>query len=94
MNPFTSERNLTPSSTASESLAFGVVGVVVSFHKLHGHVGGGTVEKDQVKLAAKALPTTSFTRGSAPPPLTVAVYAVSFASALVGVSVAVRVAPL
>src|SRR4051812_25293920 len=48
---------------------------------------------DHVRLAASALPATSFTRGSVAPPLTVAVY-VPAASGLLGVSVAVRAAAL
>ena len=38
-----------------------------------GGVVSGTVVNDQTKLAASALPATSFARGSVAPPLTVAV---------------------
>src|SRR5438128_7900925 len=55
--------------------------------------GAAAVVNDQVKFAASALPATSFARGSAVPPLTVAVYVFENASPKFGVSVAVGVSP-
>src|SRR2546425_12601601 len=48
--------------------------------------GAAAVVNDQVKFAASALPATSFARGSAVPPLTVAGYGVENASPELGVS--------
>src|SRR5437762_559695 len=56
-----------------------------------GGVPSAPVVNDHEALAASALPATSLTRGSVPPPLTVAVYVVEIASGLVGVNVATKV---
>src|SRR2546427_9000716 len=55
--------------------------------------GAAAVVNDQVKLAASASPATSFTRGSAVPPLTVAGYVFENANPKFGVSVAVGGSP-
>jgi hypothetical protein len=76
MKPSLSERNFSPSSTALASLSSGLDGVALLAHTLHGQVGGGAavaVVKVHVTSAARALPATSFTRGSVLPPLTRAV---------------------
>src|SRR5262245_47773234 len=52
------------------------------------------VVNDHVTSAARALPARSFTRGSAPPPLTLAVYVTPAARDTVGCSVAVNVPAL
>jgi hypothetical protein len=49
------------------------------------------VLNDEVKLAAKALPARSFTRGSVVPPSTVSVKVVDDANLAAGVNVATRV---
>src|SRR5262245_15525319 len=54
--------------------------------------GGGVVVKVQVTSAARAMPAASFTRGSALPPLTNAVYVTPVDRDAVGSSVAVNVA--
>jgi len=69
--PLTSDRNLTPSSTAPGSETDGFAGVAVPGHTLHGQLGPAAVVNDHVTSAARALPDTSFT--PAAPPFTVAV---------------------
>src|SRR2546430_4578058 len=93
MYPAMSLRNFTPTSTALAS-GSAPAGVVVAGQMVIVEGGAAPVVNDHVALAASALPATSFTRGSTPPPLTVAVYVVEKASAAFGVSVAVLVAAL
>jgi hypothetical protein len=83
-----------PSSTAFVSVSM-TAGRVESVHRLHGHVcGGGMVVNDHAKLAASGLPARSFTRGSARPPLTIAVYMAELASVPTGRRIALPVALL
>ena len=93
MKPALSLRNFTPTSTAFASDA-APAGVVVAGQIVIVAGGAAPVVKDQVALAASALPATSLTRGSTPPPLTIAVYVVEKASVALGVKVATRVAAL
>ena len=93
MNPLTLARKRTPSSTAPESFAAATAGTSVGPKTLQGQppLDALAVVNDQLELAASALPARSFTRGSVPPPRTVAVYVVAAASGALGVSVAVDV---
>jgi hypothetical protein len=65
MAPVTSDRNLTPNSTALESPLSTCVGTVVALQTLHGQLPGGggaaAVVNDQVKLLVIAFPARSFT---------------------------------
>ena len=73
MKPLTSERNLTPSSTALGSATDGFPGTLELLQPPHGQAGPAAMVKDQTRLAARALPAASLTWGSLAPPLTVAV---------------------
>jgi hypothetical protein len=94
MYPSMVERNFTPSSTADASPPSMTAGVVEDGQSVQGQPDGSAavVVNDHVKLDAIALPAASLTRGSVPPPFTVAVYVDVAAKAEVGVNVAVRVA--
>jgi hypothetical protein len=94
MNPFTSERNFTPSSTGLASLAEIKAGVAVLLQIVQGHEPPVVaVVKDEVKVAARAFPAKSLTRGSTAPPSTLTVNELDEAKAELGVNVATRVAP-
>src|SRR5580765_8214525 len=89
MNPATSMRNLTPSSTLFGSLTEGFAGVAELFQALHGHDGPAAVVKDHELLEASALPARSLT-----PVLKVAVYVDAAASGAFGVNTPVCVLPV
>ena len=59
-----------------------MTGVVPTSHSEHGHAAGAAVVNDHEWSAASAFPASSLT--PAEPPLTVAVYVVSYASAPLG----------
>src|SRR4051812_27721507 len=90
IDPLISDENLTPSSVALASLLAGLAGADEALQVLHGQPKPALVVNAHTLLAPSALPARSLTRGSVTPPTTVAVYVVEGASALLGVSVAVR----
>jgi hypothetical protein len=92
MNPSTSLRNFTPSSSALPSPVSAIAGAAdAGSQMLHGHPSD-VVVKLQVTSAANALPRRSVTRAPACPPRARAVYLPPAVSGAVGVSVAVNVA--
>src|SRR5262249_1269316 len=88
------DSNTVKTLSSFENVALGATPVRTSVASLVGVVertfNGAVVVKVQVTSAARALPATSFTRGSALPPLTRAVYVTPADRSVVGCSVAVN----
>ncbi len=71
--PATSERNLTPSSTAFGSFSDATAGVAPASQIVHGQAGPVLVVKDQVRSAPSELPARSVALGALPAPASLAV---------------------